>query len=67
MRAKFNSDLKDPSITSIAPVYYWKKPESNKSVPYIRWYILDQTEVMYAELAKRHESFEVGSEVEGVL
>lgn len=27
----------------------------------------DKTEVMYAELAKRHESFEVGSEVEGVL
>ena len=48
MRAKFNSDLKDPSITSIAPVYYWKKPESDKSVPYIRWYVLDQTEVMYA-------------------
>lgn len=48
MRAKFNSDLKDSSITSIAPVYYWKKPESDKSVPYIRWYVLDQTEVMYA-------------------
>lgn len=48
MRSKFNSDLKDSSITSIAPVYYWKKPETDTRVPYIRWYILDQTEIMYA-------------------
>ena len=48
MRIEFNRDIKDNRITSLAPIYYWKKPESDKSNIYIRWFILDQKEVLYA-------------------
>lgn len=48
MRIEFNRDIKDNRITSLAPIYYWKKPESDKSNPYIRWFILDQKETLYA-------------------
>lgn len=48
MRTEFNRDIKDKRISSLAPTFYWKKPESNKANPYIRWFIVDQKETLYA-------------------
>lgn len=59
MRRQIIKDLNDNRITNLcSSIFYYKKPEKDRSKTYIRWFFLDTESTLYAgnkPMAKRFE------------